>query len=103
MTGASPEERSAVVEQQVDARRDAFTAGRDVIVNLPSVDRPARRRDLPRDVHDFTGRQSELQRLIDIITKDSENTVVISAIDGMAGVGKTTLAVHAAHHLAALS
>ncbi|MFI6094329.1 BTAD domain-containing putative transcriptional regulator [Lentzea sp. NPDC051213] len=52
---------------------------------------------LPRDVADFTGRTAELERLTRAVT--GKSAVVISAIDGMPGVGKTTLAVHLAHRL----
>lgn len=52
---------------------------------------------LPRDVADFTGRTAELDRLTRAVT--GRTAVVISAIDGMPGVGKTTLAVHLAHRL----
>ncbi|SER71491.1 DNA-binding transcriptional activator of the SARP family [Lentzea xinjiangensis] len=52
---------------------------------------------LPRDVADFTGRAAEMDRLIEAVT--GRSAVVISAIDGMPGVGKTTLAVHLAHRL----
>jgi hypothetical protein len=41
-----------------------------------------------------------LTRLLDRSRADQPGTVVISAIDGMPGVGKTALAVHAAHLLA---
>ncbi|GGN73157.1 hypothetical protein GCM10011579_051000 [Streptomyces albiflavescens] len=54
------------------------------------------RNDLPRDVPDFTGRDAQLTALL--ATVDSSRVV---AVDGMAGVGKTCLAVHAAHRLAA--
>ena len=52
--------------------------------------------DLPRDVPDFTGRVAELASVVDAVRASR-----IVAIDGMAGVGKTCLAVHAAHQLAA--
>ncbi|GHF76711.1 DNA-binding SARP family transcriptional activator/tetratricopeptide (TPR) repeat protein [Amycolatopsis bartoniae] len=58
------------------------------------------RRDLPRDISYFTGRATELDRLLSVTPGAEGTTMVISAIDGMAGVGKTTLAVHAAHRLA---
>ncbi|GAB1817667.1 AfsR/SARP family transcriptional regulator [Herbidospora sp. RD11066] len=54
---------------------------------------------LPRDIASFTGRTTEMAFLHRIVS-DPPGTPVIGAIDGMAGVGKTTLAVHAAHHLA---
>ncbi|SEC01937.1 BTAD domain-containing putative transcriptional regulator [Streptomyces sp. TLI_105] len=55
---------------------------------------------LPYDVPDFTGREGELDGLIRLWSGDNGAVVTISAIDGMAGVGKTTLAVHAGHRLA---
>jgi tetratricopeptide (TPR) repeat protein len=59
------------------------------------------RYSLPPDTAAFTGRQAELDRITATIT-DSAGTggvVAIQAIGGMPGVGKTTLAVHAAHLL----
>ncbi|WP_188317014.1 ATP-binding protein [Solihabitans fulvus] len=61
---------------------------------------PGAARSLPYDVPDFTGREVELARLIGQADRSEAATVVISAIDGMAGVGKTALAVRAAHLLA---
>ncbi|WP_158893814.1 tetratricopeptide repeat protein [Amycolatopsis anabasis] len=63
---------------------------------------PAPRRDtLPHDVTDFTGREAELDRLLTAVSgARSATATVIQAIDGPAGVGKTALAVHAAHRLA---
>ena len=56
---------------------------------------------LPRDIGSFTGRQPELQRLADLTAGGQGPGVVsIHAIGGMAGIGKTALAVHAAHQLA---
>jgi tetratricopeptide (TPR) repeat protein/transcriptional regulator with XRE-family HTH domain len=69
----------------------------------PGAAAAAATRALPRDIASFTGRERELTRLLG--TMDSlaaeGGAVGIHAIDGMAGVGKTTLAVHAAHKLAA--
>jgi tetratricopeptide (TPR) repeat protein/transcriptional regulator with XRE-family HTH domain len=54
---------------------------------------------LPRDVAAFTGRQRELEQLAkSALTAGA--VVSIQAIGGMAGVGKTAFAVHAAHQLA---
>ena len=59
-------------------------------------------RALPRDITVFTGREAELLKLTDSVTSvtGGQRVVSIYAIGGMAGVGKTTLAVHAAHQLA---
>jgi tetratricopeptide (TPR) repeat protein/transcriptional regulator with XRE-family HTH domain len=53
-----------------------------------------RRNDLPADLFDFTGRQTEAALVEQLL--GSAGAV---AIDGMAGVGKTSLAVHVAHRL----
>jgi DNA-binding SARP family transcriptional activator/tetratricopeptide (TPR) repeat protein len=59
-------------------------------------------RQLPAGARSFTGRHTELSGLVEQAgqTAEAGRTVVISAIDGMAGVGKTALAVHVAHRLA---
>ena len=59
-------------------------------------------RGLPRDLASFTGRQAELDRLAEGLDglAAGGGVVGICAIGGMAGVGKTTFAVHAAHRLA---
>ncbi|GAA2021889.1 hypothetical protein GCM10009839_18800 [Catenulispora yoronensis] len=68
---------------------------------LPAPPRSSRqvhfppRNDLPRDTPDFTGRTADLAAVLGAV---EDHRIV--AIDGMAGVGKTCLAVHAAHRLA---
>jgi tetratricopeptide (TPR) repeat protein/transcriptional regulator with XRE-family HTH domain len=59
-------------------------------------------RALPRDIGSFTGRQQELAELMGAVTgvSDAGAVVGIHAIGGMAGIGKTAFAVHAAHRLA---
>jgi tetratricopeptide (TPR) repeat protein/transcriptional regulator with XRE-family HTH domain len=60
-------------------------------------------RQLPAAVADFTGRVAELAaltRMLDQAGAGGPGTVVISAIGGTAGVGKTTLAFHWAHQIA---
>ena len=52
---------------------------------------------LPRDLAGFTGRVRELDELRR--ARQTGDAVLISAIEGMAGVGKTQLAVHAGHLL----
>src|SRR5215831_15746170 len=68
----------------------------------PGAFAAAATRTLPRDVVNFTGRRGELTQLLDAIDSLAADggVVGIHAIDGMAGIGKTTFAVHAAHRLA---
>ncbi|MFR9776674.1 BTAD domain-containing putative transcriptional regulator [Micromonospora sp. MS34] len=54
-------------------------------------------RSLPRAISDFTGRQQTVARLVKEIAEDRAR---VHLIDGMAGSGKTTLAVHVATALA---
>jgi tetratricopeptide (TPR) repeat protein/transcriptional regulator with XRE-family HTH domain len=56
-------------------------------------------RTLPRDIASFTGRRHELAELADAAA-GAGGVVSILAIGGMAGIGKTAFAVHAAHRLA---
>jgi tetratricopeptide (TPR) repeat protein len=67
----------------------------------PGAFAAAATRALPRDIAAFTGRAAELARLAGTLDGVSASGVVgIHAIDGMAGIGKTSFAVHAAHQLA---
>jgi DNA-binding SARP family transcriptional activator/tetratricopeptide (TPR) repeat protein len=61
--------------------------------------RPAQ---LPADLPTFTGRVAELNRARALLADPERvaSSLVIGAIDGMAGIGKTTLAVHWAHEVA---
>jgi hypothetical protein len=53
---------------------------------------------LPTDVADFAGRAAQVEALLGVLSAPG-GRVAISAIDGMGGLGKTTLAVHVAHRL----
>jgi tetratricopeptide (TPR) repeat protein len=68
---------------------------------VPEGTRPILPRQLPSRAPHFIGRIPELRRLthlLDATTKDG-GTVVISAINGTAGIGKSALAVHWAHQM----
>lgn len=68
-------------------------------VPLPGV-RPAR---LPPDLRVFTGRRAELAGLLEMTgaaTQGPAGPLATVLISGMAGIGKTTLAVHWAHEVA---
>ncbi|MFF3951541.1 BTAD domain-containing putative transcriptional regulator [Streptomyces sp. NPDC001902] len=59
--------------------------------------------ELPHDARGFSGRSDELAQLHALLPsaqgQGPANTVVISAIGGAAGIGKTALAVHWAHQV----
>ncbi len=76
------------------AQFEAIARGRDETGGVPAATRT-----LPRDTALFTGRRQELQQLL-TAAANAGGVVGIHAIGGMAGVGKTALAVHAAHRLA---
>jgi DNA-binding SARP family transcriptional activator/tetratricopeptide (TPR) repeat protein len=85
--GVDPGPELARVHQQVLRADPAL---------LPPAAGPSGVDALPYDLPDFAGRAGELERLL----APGTTAMVITAIDGMAGVGKTALAVHAAHRLA---
>jgi len=64
---------------------------------------PSVPRQLPAAVAHFAGREAELDRLTALIRPagTADRALVISAVGGTAGVGKTALAVHWAHRVAA--
>src|SRR5215469_4413986 len=83
----------------------------DPALEAPGVGRPAAAghatvvpRELPCGIRDFTGRETELVALNELLDQeagdDAPPTVVISAIGGTAGVGKTALALQWAHRMA---
>lgn len=54
-------------------------------------------RQLPREITHFTGREAELRKLDASLSRERPSAVVISAIAGAPGIGKTSLALHWAH------
>jgi tetratricopeptide (TPR) repeat protein/transcriptional regulator with XRE-family HTH domain len=60
-------------------------------------------RMLRRDIESFTGRADELAQLVAAASRapSTEGVVGVYVIEGMGGVGKTTLALRAAHTMAA--
>ena len=57
-------------------------------------------RRLPADIADFTGRPRSLARLMAPAENQDGTAVPTAVVSGRGGIGKTTLAVHAAHRLA---
>src|SRR5580693_2308163 len=94
---------------QVRAEFEAIARGRPVpsgpVPAGPAEGGPAAMRTLPRDIASFTGRRQELLQLVEATAGAggpgrAGGAVGIHAIGGMAGVGKTAFAVHAAYQLA---
>jgi DNA-binding SARP family transcriptional activator len=84
------------------ARSAVPTAGTGGPPPSASVSAPAvRPRQLPPDIASFVGRERELAALECLLGQAGPGgSMVIVAIDGAAGVGKSALANHAAHRLA---
>jgi tetratricopeptide (TPR) repeat protein len=94
--GSSGDERGqipAVVAGEAPQEPLGFQPRTDLIVAVPQ--------QLPA-VAGFEGRATELEALTSLLEEAARpgGTVVISAIDGTAGIGKTTLAVQWAHQVA---
>ncbi|WBB80965.1 BTAD domain-containing putative transcriptional regulator [Micromonospora sp. WMMD882] len=56
---------------------------------------------LPADISDFTGRDTQVAQVVTSLVEPVDRAVRVVVVAGKAGVGKTALAVHAAHLLAA--
>ncbi len=61
---------------------------------------PPIRNNLPRDTRDFTGRTQELALLREGLAGADGYALPLAVIHGMPGIGKTSLAIHAANRLA---
>ena len=66
----------------------------------PATTAPLQPATLPYDVADFTGRTAEVARIEQAAAATEPPSLRIVSVDGMAGIGKTTVAVHVAHRLA---
>jgi DNA-binding SARP family transcriptional activator/tetratricopeptide (TPR) repeat protein/DNA-binding XRE family transcriptional regulator len=83
------------VELAVTPGEELRTAHRKVVRGQISAQVTHTRNFLPRDLTDFTGRDKECHALLNGHAAEG-----VTAINGMAGTGKTALAVHLAHELA---
>lgn len=91
-------DHSTMFTGDIDGPVNQFS-GPVTIVQEPAAQKTPPPRQLPSDIADFTGRKREMSELRKAL-EQGDGHVVISALNGMGGVGKTTLAVHVAHLLA---
>jgi DNA-binding SARP family transcriptional activator/tetratricopeptide (TPR) repeat protein len=98
----APAELAAPGRAPAAARPPAESASAPASATGPAAPLGARFQ-LPVDTRVFTGRARELAELARLALRapegDGSGMVVISAIDGMPGVGKSALAIHAAHRV----
>jgi transcriptional regulator with XRE-family HTH domain len=79
-----------------DSRDDFMAAA--ARPSAPAHETGAVPRELPGEIAAFTGREAELERILACFGEPRQGVVV--AVAGMAGIGKTALALHAGHRLA---
>ena len=93
--------RHAMLVRDTERAREGAVATSQVNVRLPVAAVPEVRYSLPPDAAAFTGRTGALAQITAAMTvaATASGVVAVHAIDGMPGVGKTALAVHAAHVL----
>jgi DNA-binding SARP family transcriptional activator len=100
--GTEPGPELQQLHQQV-LSADPALAGPEPALPASGAARSVIPRELPPGPPHFTGRTRELAVLTGLLDRsgqDTPGTLVISAIGGTAGVGKTALAVHWAHQAA---
>lgn len=93
--GADPCAELSELHQRILQADAELAAPVDVRTTVgPAFIRPAQ---LPATVSDFTGRVSFVSELSDQLATAEGHVMAVSAVAGIGGVGKTTLAVHVAH------
>jgi DNA-binding SARP family transcriptional activator/Tfp pilus assembly protein PilF len=102
-TVAARPRKAASGKSRASAAPDAAAAGTRPARGLePAAPAPAQ---LPADVTDFTGRDEQVKRLCDLLTgagagaASATGAVRVAVVAGAGGLGKTSLAVHAAHRV----
>jgi DNA-binding SARP family transcriptional activator/tetratricopeptide (TPR) repeat protein len=77
--------------------------GRTEVQESPARTVTRRPAQLPADIADFTGREDQIKHLSDLLAAaagdDDSGAVRIALVAGYGGLGKTSLAVHAAHRV----
>ncbi|MGP3633546.1 BTAD domain-containing putative transcriptional regulator [Streptomyces sp. 24-1644] len=92
--GVDPRPELAQLQQRILTADEELARPADDPAPAPAAVRPAQ---LPATVPDFTGRASFVRELGDRLATAEASVMAVSALAGIGGVGKTTLAVHVAH------
>ncbi|MEU8674061.1 BTAD domain-containing putative transcriptional regulator [Streptomyces sp. NPDC048560] len=92
--GVDPRPELAQLQQRILTADEELARPADESAPAPAAVRPAQ---LPATVPDFTGRASFVRELGDRLATAEASVMAVSALAGIGGVGKTTLAVHVAH------
>lgn len=96
--GVEPGPDLTTLHQDILTAAPALAATRDT--TSPPRNGPPGPAQLPADIADFTGRGPQLAALHDLLAHGKRGdglTIVVSTVTGVGGIGKTTLAVRAAH------
>src|SRR5262245_60694764 len=101
LLGATPIEQGALATARDRVEEHRRTTEPGPVLELAAAAGPTVPRELPPDVYGFTGRTEQLAELDALLDRPAgAGSVVISAVSGTAGVGKTALAVHWGHRVA---
>ncbi|MFF4243880.1 BTAD domain-containing putative transcriptional regulator [Streptomyces sp. NPDC001822] len=92
--GVDPRPELAALQQRILRADEDLARAADETAPAPAPLRPAQ---LPATVPDFTGRSSFVRELCGRLATSEGSVMAVSALAGIGGVGKTTLAVHVAH------
>lgn len=107
--GVDPDPQSQQLFHQILVADPALLPAGPVVASaIPSPHPPApprmvRPAQLPADLTDFVGRESQTKHLADLLTDPGANgrrPLPVAAITGVGGIGKTSLAVRVAHRIA---
>ncbi|MGW8374449.1 BTAD domain-containing putative transcriptional regulator [Streptomyces sp. ODS28] len=94
--GVDPRPELAELQQRILEADEGLTHVPEETVGS-GAPAPARPAQLPASVPDFTGRSAFVTELSEQLGSAEGAVMVVSAVAGIGGVGKTTLAVHVAH------
>ncbi|SCE54817.1 DNA-binding transcriptional activator of the SARP family, partial [Streptomyces sp. Termitarium-T10T-6] len=92
--GVDPRPELAQLQQRILRADEELARPADEPAPAPAPLKPAQ---LPATVPDFTGRSAFVSELGSRLATAEGSVMAVSAVAGIGGVGKTTLAVHVAH------